>query len=172
MQSKETLRQYYRDLRQNLVKTAQDEEFMVKNLFDLADANFINPVISGYDAIHHELDPNFLKKLIIKRGWCYCLPVIHKGTKVLRFEDTQDKHEITPDILLVPLLAFDNQGDRLGYGGGYYDTTLKSYADSNHPFITIGVAYDEQYCQDCLPREDHDVRLDYVLTTKRVFQFK
>jgi len=72
-----------------------------------------------------------------------------------------------PDVVLVPTLGFTRQGDRLGYGGGYYDRTLAALKTSGHPFTTLGIAW---ACGD-LSGEDyspaaHDVRLDGVLTDK------
>jgi len=72
-----------------------------------------------------------------------------------------------PDIVLVPALGYTRQGDRLGYGGGYYDRTLTAMKASGRPFTTLGVAW---ACGD-LSGEDytpapHDVRLDSILTDK------
>uniref|UniRef100_UPI00333E2919 5-formyltetrahydrofolate cyclo-ligase n=1 Tax=Castellaniella defragrans TaxID=75697 RepID=UPI00333E2919 len=72
-----------------------------------------------------------------------------------------------PDIILVPTLGFTRQGDRLGYGGGYYDRTLAALKAAGHPFTALGIAW---ACGD-LSGEDyrpaaHDVRLDGILTDK------
>jgi 5-formyltetrahydrofolate cyclo-ligase len=71
-----------------------------------------------------------------------------------------------PDILLVPLLAFDGSGHRLGYGGGFYDRTL---ALLNVP--AIGIAYAGQEAAS-LPRDGHDRTLDMVLTEQGIRRFK
>ena len=70
-----------------------------------------------------------------------------------------------PNILLVPLLAFDNQGHRLGYGGGFYDRTIALLK-----VPAIGIAYAGQEVS-ALPAEDHDVRLDAVLTEAGLSRF-
>lgn len=72
-----------------------------------------------------------------------------------------------PDIVLVPTLGYTRQGDRLGYGGGYYDRTLAALKASGHAFTTVGIAW---ACGD-LSGESytpaaHDVRLDTILTDK------
>ena len=67
-----------------------------------------------------------------------------------------------PDILLVPLLAFDRAGWRLGYGGGFYDRTLRGLR-ARKPIVAVGLAYDEQQV-DAVPHLDYDERLDWVLT--------
>ena len=63
-----------------------------------------------------------------------------------------------PDLLLVPGVAFTDTGNRLGYGGGFYDRFLKE-----HPCKTIGIGYDFQLLKE-LPTEEHDICLDEVIT--------
>jgi 5-formyltetrahydrofolate cyclo-ligase len=77
-------------------------------------------------------------------------------------EPKPDKPLLVPDILLVPLLAFDHQGWRLGYGGGFYDRTLRRLR-AHKPIVAIGIGFDEQ-CVDAVPHLDYDERLDWVLT--------
>lgn len=77
-------------------------------------------------------------------------------------EPKADKPAVDPDILLMPLLAFDRQGWRLGYGGGFYDRTLRDLR-ARKPVITVGLAYDEQEVE-AVPHLDYDQRLDWVLT--------
>jgi 5-formyltetrahydrofolate cyclo-ligase len=76
-------------------------------------------------------------------------------------EPRADHPELDPDILLVPLLAFDARGFRLGYGGGYYDRTLRALR-AKKPIVAVGVAYDQQ-AVDVVPHLDYDERLDWVL---------
>jgi len=77
-------------------------------------------------------------------------------------EPKADKPVVEPDILLMPLLAFDRQGWRLGYGGGFYDRTLQGLR-ARKQVIAVGLGYDEQEV-DAVPRLDYDQRLDWVLT--------
>lgn len=77
-------------------------------------------------------------------------------------EPKADKPAVEPDVLLMPLLAFDRQGWRLGYGGGFYDRTLQGLR-ARKPVIAVGLGYDEQEV-DAVPRLDYDQRLDWVLT--------
>jgi 5-formyltetrahydrofolate cyclo-ligase len=77
-------------------------------------------------------------------------------------EPKPDKPVLEPDILLVPLLAFDVDGCRLGYGGGFYDRTLARLR-AIKPVVAIGLAYDEQRV-NAVPHLDYDQRLDWVLT--------
>ena len=69
---------------------------------------------------------------------------------------------VQPDILLTALLAFDDAGYRLGYGGGFYDRSIRQLRGMK-PVITIGLAYDEQRV-DAVPHLDYDERLDWILT--------
>ena len=77
-------------------------------------------------------------------------------------EPVESAPEIEPDLLLVPLLAFDAQGYRLGYGGGFYDRTLAGLRQRK-PILAVGFAYAEQEV-DAVPCEGHDQRLDALLT--------
>ncbi|MFA7668395.1 MAG: 5-formyltetrahydrofolate cyclo-ligase [Burkholderiaceae bacterium] len=72
-----------------------------------------------------------------------------------------------PDIILVPTLGYTRNGDRVGYGGGYYDRTLAALKESGHPFTSIGVAWatGDLSGSDHVPGP-HDVRLDGILTDK------
>lgn len=68
-----------------------------------------------------------------------------------------------PDVVMVPLLAFTKSGDRLGYGGGYYDATLAALKAENPALRTVGVAYFGQLVRT-LPLEPTDIALDHILT--------
>ena len=73
---------------------------------------------------------------------------------------------VEPDVLLVPLLAFDKAGYRLGYGGGFYDATLARLR-AKKEIIAIGVAFAGQEVAE-VPHEAHDMKLDYVMTEKAI----
>ena len=78
---------------------------------------------------------------------------------------------IFPQILVVPLLSFDREFYRLGYGGGYYDKSIidlkKHFKKEKKFFITIGLAYSIQEDKK-IPKEKHDAKLDYIITEKEV----
>lgn len=76
---------------------------------------------------------------------------------------------LEPDLILVPLLAFDRNGYRLGYGGGFYDCTLAALRACKS-ILAIGVAYADQEV-DAVPHEPHDQRLDGVLTERGLLTF-
>jgi len=77
-------------------------------------------------------------------------------------EPKADRAELEPDVLIVPLLAFDRRGWRLGYGGGFYDRTLR-HLRARKAVTAVGIAFDEQEV-DAVPHLDYDERLDWVLT--------
>jgi len=77
---------------------------------------------------------------------------------------------IAPEILIVPLVAFDLNGGRLGYGGGFYDRTLASLR-ATRPTLAVGFAYDAQQADE-LPLEPTDQPLDMLVTETRVLDFQ
>ena len=77
-------------------------------------------------------------------------------------EPLPSRPALEPDIVMVPLLAFDVQGYRLGYGGGFYDRSLAGLR-AKKPIVAVGIAYDELKV-DAVPHLDYDQRVDWVLT--------
>ena len=114
-----------------------------------------------------------------------CLPVVQGKDQALKFRRwmpgaaliegafgaaiPRDRVELVPSILIVPLLAFDSTGGRLGYGGGHYDRTLEALRSRDN-VTAIGFAYDIQECRD-VPREATDQLLDLVVTESGIRQF-
>ena len=85
-------------------------------------------------------------------------------------EPKADAPEVVPDILLVPLLAFDRSGHRIGYGAGYYDMTIAKFR-SKKPVIAVGIAFAAQEI-DQVPVTARDARLDLVLTERDVIDLR
>ena len=138
--------------------------------------------IAGYAAIGSEADPAELLLRLSGRGHSCLLPRVATRGMPLVFnvwqpgdelvpgdhgtrEPKPDAPEGRPDIVLVPLLAFDAQGRRLGYGGGYYDRTLEKLRQERRGVVAVGVAFSAQEAQD-LPEEEFDARLDWIVTEK------
>ncbi|MBK9079344.1 MAG: 5-formyltetrahydrofolate cyclo-ligase [Hyphomicrobium sp.] len=136
-------------------------------------------IVSGFAAIRDEINPADLMLWLHAEGCRLALPVmVGKGKPLVMrawtpgdamdaaawgiAEPLPDKPEVEPDIVLTPLLAFDANGFRLGYGGGFYDRTLAKLR-AKKPVVAVGVAYDEQRV-DAVPVESYDQRLDWVLT--------
>ena len=82
--------------------------------------------------------------------------------------ETISNKKILPDILLIPLVGFDDQLNRLGYGGGYYDRYL-SKVQNNDKIIKIGMGFSFQKIKK-LPINKYDKKLDYIITEKKIIQ--
>ena len=135
--------------------------------------------IAGYMPIGSEIDCLPLLQRILDAGAPLCLPVVAAADTPLIFrrwspgdrlvtssfgiaEPLETAEAVTPHALLVPLLAFDRAGYRLGYGGGYYDRTLNSLRAAG-TIVAIGVAFAGQL-RDKVPVGDGDERLDWIVT--------
>ncbi len=135
--------------------------------------------VSTYRPIGAELSPLALEQVFVTAGWGLCLPVMVGQGQPLQFRSFEAGDEleavtwgilqprataplVEPDVLLVPLVAFDARGNRLGYGGGYYDRTLAALR-SRRSIIAVGLGLDEQRI-DAVPHCDYDQRLNWALT--------
>ena len=145
-------------------------------------------IISGYWPILDELDVRFLLEGLSSEGMQCVLPVVHKTTKTLLFRSWQPNDPLAvkcfgisepkanqpcmnPDVMLVPLLAVDYQGNRLGYGGGYFDRTIFSYRLKQFGSVTaVGIAFEAQRITK-VPFDDQDARLDWLVTEKGIYRF-
>ena len=78
-------------------------------------------------------------------------------------EPKNSKREIIPDLVMVPLVAFDKHLNRIGYGKGYYDKSLKKISKIKKNTINLGIAYSFQQCVS-IPINKHDFKLDYIFT--------
>jgi 5-formyltetrahydrofolate cyclo-ligase len=144
-------------------------------------------VVSGYSPIRSEIDPLPLMQKLAACGARLALPVILARGKSLAFrawspddrmmlgplgilEPSPAATELVPDIMLVPLAAFDRAGHRIGYGAGHYDYTL-AHLRKVKAVVAIGVGFAAQEIE-AIPALQHDVALDYVLTDTRIFDFR
>jgi 5-formyltetrahydrofolate cyclo-ligase len=135
-------------------------------------------IVSGYWPMRDEADPRPLMAALAERGATLALPraetsnplVFHEwreGDVLHRSKFGVDEPHLSvrvvvPDVLLLPLLAFDADGHRLGYGGGHYDRTLAELR-ARKSICAIGVGYAGQEVLE-LPREPHDHPLDMIVT--------
>tara|TARA_Y100001936_G_C16091365_1_gene686475 strand:- start:4804 stop:5361 length:558 start_codon:yes stop_codon:yes gene_type:complete len=83
---------------------------------------------------------------------------------------TKEK-KVNPDLIVVPVVAFDRFNNRLGYGKGYYDKFLGKYLKKRKKIITVGLAFSFQKYKK-IPATKFDVKLDYILTEKGIFKLK
>ena len=143
-------------------------------------------VVAGYAPIKSEIDPVPLMQSLAARGAALAMPAIaarnaalvfrawNPGEALVRgafgiFEPPATVTQVVPDIVLVPLAAFDRAGHRIGYGAGYYDRTLAQLRNGR-PVTAMGLAFAVQEIPQ-VPALSHDVRLDYVLTEAKLFSF-
>lgn len=140
--------------------------------------------VAGYVPIHDELDLMVTLKALHAARFPIALPSIVDDEKPLEFrtwdmrtdlksgpfgtkESTEDV--VAPEVILVPLLAFDEKGGRLGYGGGFYDRTLVKMREENADLIAVGIAYEGQKI-DKVPMDDYDQSLDMIVTEKEIYR--
>lgn len=146
-------------------------------------------IIAAYWPKGREFDTQSVIDECLERGLKIALPIVQKDSRILKFalwdqsidlikgeygilhpvldESTEF---VSPDIFLVPLLAFDRRGYRLGFGGGYYDATLAFYQDEKE-ISTVGVAYAQQACLFNLPTENHDIKMDWIITQQNAHKY-
>jgi 5-formyltetrahydrofolate cyclo-ligase len=144
-------------------------------------------VVAGYSPIRGEIDPAPLMQRLVAQGAQLALPAIAARGQSLRFrawspndrlmrgplgilEPSPAAAEIIPDVVLIPLAAFDRAGHRIGYGAGHYDRTLAQLRKSRN-ITAIGLAFAGQQVKT-VPALAHDVALDYVLTEARALDFR
>lgn len=156
-------------------------------------------IIAGYSPIRNEMDVRPAMIALVNRGHALCLPVISdepsphlkegrvRGDGGLQFHHWHPDDPLvlgsygieiptkgqaaTPDMVLVPLVAFDAQGNRLGYGAGYYDRTINTLRHVKKHVKIIGIAYSLQQI-DHIAAEPHDEQLDMVITESGIIHIK
>jgi 5-formyltetrahydrofolate cyclo-ligase len=143
----------------------------------------VGVIVSGFSPMRSEINPWPLMRALADRGAALALPVVVGRGRALTFrafafgdplgsgvwgirEPLPDAPAVEPDIVLVPLAAFDRSGQRIGYGAGYYDLTLHALRAAK-PVVTIGLAYAAQEIP-AVPFTPRDERLDLVLTEREV----
>jgi len=143
-------------------------------------------VVAGYWPVNHEMDSRPLMGALAERAHVLALPVVETKNRPLTFrrwragdalaagvfgvpEPGPAAPALMPQVVLVPLLAFDAHGFRLGYGGGYYDRTLSELRGAAG-VVAIGLAFERQGVERLIV-EPHDVPLDWIVTEKRALSF-
>ena len=138
--------------------------------------------VSGYWPMGGEIDPRPLMGRLLESGHVCALPVVAAKCEPLQFrawspgmtlqlkafglsEPPPEAAIVIPELLLVPLLAFDAGGYRLGYGGGYFDRTLAALRGGPRRVLAVGLAYGAQEVAE-LPRSANDEPLDWVVSER------
>lgn len=183
---KNTLRQHMRVLRNTLQQSQPLAGQQLAN--QLLAWSIVRPehTISAYWPINSEIDIRSYIQARYQQGGQVALPVVDPVNHQLHFHLWQPGlhmainkfniqqpdgacPQIDPDIVLLPLLAFDSHGYRLGYGRGHYDRTLYNRR-TRKSLIAVGVGFDEQYVQT-VPHDQYDQKLDYAVTPTRIHCF-
>ena len=174
-----------RFLKKRKKKYLSSKKFNFSIIFKLIKKYFKNKkiIIGGYYPSYYEV--NILKffEEASKNKFKIVLPRVKSSTSmsfkiwspyeplyVSKFGTLEPKSknkEFNPDLILVPLVAFDSQLNRIGYGKGYYDRKLKKLKKLKKNAIFIGVAYSFQKCQN-IPANKHDFKLDYIFTERGI----
>lgn len=146
----------------------------------------VGEVVAGYWATHSEIDAIRLIETFHCEQARIVLPRVVGPDQPLDFHAWHPEDELnigahgiaapkanatrlSPKLVLVPLLAFDERGYRLGYGGGYYDRTLEALRAAG-PITAVGLAFEAQRVKK-LPVQHHDQRLDWIITEKGAYRF-
>jgi 5-formyltetrahydrofolate cyclo-ligase len=144
-------------------------------------------IVSGFSSLKSEINPVPLMRRLADQGAQLALPVVAGKGKPLIMrawsfgepldsgvwgirEPKPEAPEVAPDILIVPLLAFDRAGNRIGYGAGYYDMTIAKLR-AMKPTVAIGIAFAAQQI-DAVPVTPRDARLDLVLTEREIIDLR
>lgn len=182
---KASLRDHAREVRTRLQFSLDDAEAASAHFFET-----VNPqagqVVAAYWPRGKEFDVRIIIEDCLKKGLAVALPVVKDG-RVMDFALWRDgdplvnnafnipepavREMVAPDIVIVPFLAFDRRGYRLGYGGGYYDATLEALR-AQKEIVAAGVGYGEQAVLFNLPIDEHDQRMDLVITPQGVFDYR
>ena len=140
-------------------------------------------IIGGYYPVNFEVDDLMLLEKFEKKNFNISLPVVKKNFQMNFYEwsfsdpliinkygipEPETKNIVYPDILLIPLVAFDKNLNRLGYGGGYYDRLVKKFSKKKK-ILKIGLALSVQEI-DKVPIDKYDQKLDYVVTNKNIIK--
>lgn len=147
----------------------------------------VGQIVAAYWPMQNEIDVRYIIDDLLESGIEIALPVASRTSRVMIFSRWDGKGNLAkgqfgvfvppeenivePDILLVPMLAFDRKGNRLGRGGGHYDATIKALRDKKAVTVA-GVAYSTQAVLFNLPVQEHDQKMDIIITPQAVHDFR
>ena len=148
----------------------------------LKSEKFKNKILGGYFPVNSEVDTFRLMKKLKRKNFKLSLPVIsskfdmnfylwnfNEPLNVNKYGIPEPKlnRKVVPDVLLIPMVAYDDKLNRLGYGGGFYDRFLKKYEKNN--ILKIGLAISCQKVKR-LPTNSFDKKMDYILTENKLYK--
>jgi 5-formyltetrahydrofolate cyclo-ligase len=180
---KKDLRKQYLQTRKNLDNDLVNQlsQEICNNFWHFIQNNIKNyqqKVFALYLPINNEVSTILLQKYFSCNAIKYCLPKItgdslqfytnfNKMTNnqnFIKIIEPQSGDLCSPDIIVVPLVAFDNNCNRIGMGKGFYDRAL-----SNYNSLNIGIAFNCQYYNNIIDAEKHDRKLDFIITESKIF---
>ena len=172
-------------LSQRKKKYLSVEKFNFNLIFKLIRKQFHGKkiTIGGYYPSNYEVNVLKFLETASKKNFNITLPVIKSPNKmsfeswifreplyVNKFgipEPKNSKKKIVPDLIMVPLVAFDGHLNRIGYGKGYYDRSLRNISKIKKNVIFLGIAHSFQRCKK-IPVNNYDFKLDYIFTEKGI----
>ena len=173
---------------QSIKRSSIDSSVILNNSFyeKLTEYEWFNQskIIASFLSIKTEIPTQDFNQYLLSLGKILCLPIIQDNEETLVFkkyskgdnlkkgkfgvEEPINSRTYLPDIIFVPCLAFDENGYRLGYGGGYYDKSISYFYSIKHKFISIGLAYEDQKVSNVV-HNNLDQKLNYILTEKQLY---
>ena len=157
------------------------------NFLQKNNINFKNKIFGSYIPTRFEASPEYIEEFLKNHNCKICYPKIVENSKVLQFIYNPQKLDfvsnksfpkifeplsgeiLIPNYLLVPLLAFDNNLQRLGMGQGFYDNTIQDLKVKNPDLNSFGIAFDFLHSRQALPTLKTDIALDFVATNQNIF---
>ncbi|MEM9054300.1 MAG: 5-formyltetrahydrofolate cyclo-ligase [Pseudomonadota bacterium] len=177
---KDALRAQMKELREELAARDPDAGETLADKFPMKLFERYGPTVAVYLPIGSEIDPRPLMGKLASAGAKLALPCVQDDdTMVYRaytrgdmlekrpfglLEPNSEVPEVSPTLVLTPLLGFDRNGNRLGYGKGHYDRALTRLREQGRVFV-CGLAFMGQEIDD-IPAEPHDIPLDWVMTER------
>ena len=187
-ENKRLLRQTAQNKRNEIATKASSESdnLLATRIVQLIQSFRNVRTVSGFLSIGNEIETLPSLNALADAGYQTCLPVVLEKDSPLRFRawaqgeplesgplktrhPISDAPDVIPDILLVPLLAYDLRGYRLGWGGGFYDRTLGAYQSEDRSIIAVGIGYDDQKV-DQVPVDAFDMAMDWIVTEKQTYE--
>jgi len=184
---KRSLRRKASERRAELFGRAGDAGAALRDLFlEAVTLPEKGAAVSAFWPMGEEIDTRPLLVRLHELGYRCCLPVVAGKGKPLAFRrwtpETRlvperfgvmvpppEAPAVVPELLIVPLLAFDRRGWRLGYGAGFYDLTLNMLRRGPRPPLAVGVAFAGQEV-DSVPHNEYDARVDWIVTEREAFR--
>ena len=173
-------------IRKRILRLRKQKKFLTDKInFEnvlkiLKKEKIVGKVIGGYYPYNNEVDAINILEKFEKYRYIISLPKIKNNFQMDFFNwsfkdplainkygipEPISNKVIYPNILLVPVVAFDKHYNRIGYGGGFYDRYIKKVKKKNKRILTIGLAYSFQEVKE-IPTNKYDIKLDFILTEK------